>query len=200
MQRAFDSTAARALACASLLALAPAAWAQPAAAQPSAAPATPAASAQPVDEQQLQQAREMIGRELYTPRNYELGTIDDVVRDPHDGKLKAVIAAGGGFLGVGQSRILMPLEAIELTSRKRLREEAREREGEAPPPAATDAAAAAEQQEPRRLVAVTRSDMTKEAMQQFAKYTPEGGFEPIPLFEDEPRQTAAGSSQSAPRG
>jgi hypothetical protein len=49
-----------------------------------------------------------------TPEGEEVGEIEDVLFDD-GGKIAFVIIAAGGFLGIGEKNVAVPLESLELT-------------------------------------------------------------------------------------
>jgi hypothetical protein len=47
-----------------------------------------------------------------SPRGESLGRIEDLIVDPHDGRVAAAIVSMGGFLGIGEKLTAVPLPAF----------------------------------------------------------------------------------------
>jgi uncharacterized protein YrrD len=58
----------------------------------------------------------MIGADVYTPDDENVGSIDDVVITV-DGEVEGVVIGVGGWLGVGQRDVLVSLEHLSLDTR-----------------------------------------------------------------------------------
>ena len=56
----------------------------------------------------------LIGATVYGQDNASIGNINDVVIG-NDGKVRAVVIGVGGFLGVGEKNVAIPLEALNIT-------------------------------------------------------------------------------------
>jgi len=63
------------------------------------------------DTPDLWRTSEIKGVEVYNDRNEKIGSVDDVLLDPH-GKVKAVVIGVGGFLGVGERNVAVPFEEL----------------------------------------------------------------------------------------
>jgi hypothetical protein len=79
--------------------------------RPGPSPEPSATGALPSPGQQLEVAK-LSDMTVYTARNEKLGDVDSVVAGP-DGKVQLVIGHGG-FLGLGERKVLMPLEQLAL--------------------------------------------------------------------------------------
>jgi sporulation protein YlmC with PRC-barrel domain len=53
---------------------------------------------------------------VYDPKDAKIGTIDDVLVDK-SGKITAAIVGVGGFLGVGEKDVAVPMSAIKVTTK-----------------------------------------------------------------------------------
>lgn len=60
-------------------------------------------------------AGDMIGGSLRNTRDEHLGEISDVVFDPETNQITHVLAEVGGFLGLGQDVVAVPLSALRVT-------------------------------------------------------------------------------------
>ena len=56
----------------------------------------------------------LIGAIVYGPDNASIGSINDVLIG-NDGRVRAVVIGVGGFLGVGEKNVGMPLDALNIT-------------------------------------------------------------------------------------
>jgi sporulation protein YlmC with PRC-barrel domain len=56
----------------------------------------------------------LIGATVYGPDNASIGNINDVVIS-NDGKIRAAVIGVGGFLGVGEKNVAVPLDALNIT-------------------------------------------------------------------------------------
>lgn len=56
----------------------------------------------------------LIGAIVYGPDNASIGSINDVLIG-NDAKVRAVVIGVGGFLGVGEKNVAVPLEALNIT-------------------------------------------------------------------------------------
>jgi hypothetical protein len=81
---------------------------------PADANATTAANTVSVDASNAVLATKFIGSSVYTAANENIGDINDMVFD-HKGMIKAVIIGVGGFLGMGEKDVALPLEKITIT-------------------------------------------------------------------------------------
>jgi sporulation protein YlmC with PRC-barrel domain len=60
-------------------------------------------------------ATEVKGTHVKNLQNQDLGTIEDVLIDPATGQTRFVIVDVGGFLGLGSTRVAVPLDAFQIT-------------------------------------------------------------------------------------
>jgi hypothetical protein len=65
--------------------------------------------------QQPLRAGDMIGGSLRNTRDEHLGEISDVVFDPESNQITHALAEVGGFLGLGQDVVAVPLSALRVT-------------------------------------------------------------------------------------
>lgn len=68
---------------------------------------------QPHREQKVVRASKIIGINVKNKANEDLGSINDIVIDPMDGRLVYAAVSMGGFLGVGDKLFAVPWEALE---------------------------------------------------------------------------------------
>lgn len=52
------------------------------------------------------------GRSMFAKDGEELGTIDDLLVEPDDRRVRFLVVASGGFLGLGESKSFIPVDAI----------------------------------------------------------------------------------------
>src|SRR5579871_1701442 len=90
------------------------------------APAAPAdkaassstSSATTISSSQLQgdwRASKVVGLSVYNDNNEKLGSINDLLMDK-SGNIKAVVLGVGGFLGVGEHLVAVPLEKVKFSN------------------------------------------------------------------------------------
>ena len=60
-------------------------------------------------------ADELIGRDIRNMENEDLGEVDDVVVATSDAGTSYAIVAYGGFLGIGEEQVAVPLSSLRLT-------------------------------------------------------------------------------------
>lgn len=74
------------------------------------------ASAVAVDELQgVLRADELIGRDIRNLQDEDLGEVDDVVVATNDAGHSYAVVAYGGFLGIGEEQVAVPLSSLRLT-------------------------------------------------------------------------------------
>ena len=56
----------------------------------------------------------LIGAIVYGPDNASIGSVNDVLIG-NDGKVRAVVIGVGGFLGVGEKNVAVPLDSLNIT-------------------------------------------------------------------------------------
>jgi hypothetical protein len=76
--------------------------------------ATSATNTVNVDASKAVLATKFIGSSVYTAANENIGDINDMIFDDK-GMIKAVIVGVGGFLGMGEKDVALPLEKITIT-------------------------------------------------------------------------------------
>src|SRR5216684_7853491 len=95
--------------------LATVAFAQnPTATTDSAKPA-PAAAASDSSFQGNWRASKMVGLSVYNDKNESVGSINDLLTDK-SGNIKAAVIGVGGFLGVGEHLVAVPLDKVKFVS------------------------------------------------------------------------------------
>ena len=57
----------------------------------------------------------VVGLKVYNDNNESLGSINDLLMDK-SGNIKAVVLGVGGFLGVGQHLVAVPLDKIKFST------------------------------------------------------------------------------------
>ena len=60
----------------------------------------------------LDPAQDVRGRTVLDTNGYELGFVDDLVIDDTDKHVRFLRIAGGGFLGIGGQKFLIPVDAV----------------------------------------------------------------------------------------
>src|SRR5690349_18659084 len=63
----------------------------------------------------LVSASEIKGTHVKNLQGQDLGSIDEMLIDPDTGQVRFVILDVGGFLGVGSTRVAVPLGAFQIT-------------------------------------------------------------------------------------
>ena len=61
-------------------------------------------------------ASKMVGLSVYNDKNESLGSINDLLTDK-SGDIKAVVIGVGGFLGVGEHLVAVPLDKVKFVKR-----------------------------------------------------------------------------------
>jgi sporulation protein YlmC with PRC-barrel domain len=79
----------------------------------------PAASAQQTNtnnnQGKLLSASELKGSDVRNLQNEDIGDIDEVLIDSSSGKVRYVVLGVGGFLGLGETHVAVPWEAVRVT-------------------------------------------------------------------------------------
>jgi sporulation protein YlmC with PRC-barrel domain len=79
-------------------------------------------------------AEDLRGRKVLDRHGEELGTVDQLYIDDRERKVRFLQVASGGFLGIGQSTVLIPIDAITAVTNDEVRiDQSRERVAGAPP-------------------------------------------------------------------
>jgi len=63
-------------------------------------------------------ASRLIGSDVYNDKNEKVGKIDDLILAP-DGKLSVAVVNVGGFLGIANHRVAIPVEQFKTIAPKR---------------------------------------------------------------------------------
>jgi sporulation protein YlmC with PRC-barrel domain len=86
------------------------------AAQAQSSPAAPAAAASEQPVQHIRpdemKASQLIGANVYDPGNHEIGAIKDIVINS-DGHVAAVVIGVGGFVGIGEKYVAVPMTELK---------------------------------------------------------------------------------------
>lgn len=64
-------------------------------------------------EPQILKASEVLGYSVQNPEGQKLGTIEELVIDPHSGQVVYAALSSGGFLGMGDKLFAIPWEALK---------------------------------------------------------------------------------------
>ena len=95
--------------------LATAAFAQTPTATTDRANMAPAAASDSSSFQGTWRASKLVGLSVYNEKNESLGSINDLLTDK-SGNIKAVVIGVGGFLGVGEHLVAVPLDKIKFVN------------------------------------------------------------------------------------
>jgi sporulation protein YlmC with PRC-barrel domain len=95
--------------------LATAAFAQAPTATTDRANMAPAAASDSASFQGTWRASKLVGLNVYNDNNESLGSINDLLTDK-SGNIKAVVIGVGGFLGVGEHLVAVPLDKIKFVN------------------------------------------------------------------------------------
>lgn len=52
------------------------------------------------------------GRDVKSRGGEDLGTVDDLLIDPEEDKVRFLVVASGGFLGLGETKSFIPVDAV----------------------------------------------------------------------------------------
>jgi len=75
----------------------------------------PAAASDTSSFQGTWRASKLVGLSVYNDKNESLGSINDLLTDK-DGNIKAVVIGVGGFLGVGEHLVAVPLDKVKFVN------------------------------------------------------------------------------------
>ncbi len=75
----------------------------------------PAAASDTSSFQGTWRASKLVGLNVYNDKNESLGSINDLLTD-NSGNIKAVVIGVGGFLGVGEHLVAVPLDKIKFVN------------------------------------------------------------------------------------
>jgi sporulation protein YlmC with PRC-barrel domain len=95
--------------------LATAAFAQTPTATTDRANMAPAAASDSTSFQGSWRASKLVGLNVYNDKNESLGSINDLLTDK-SGNIKAVVIGVGGFLGVGEHLVAVPLDKVKFVN------------------------------------------------------------------------------------
>ena len=95
--------------------LATAAFAQTPTATTDRANMAPAAASDTSSLQGTWRASKLVGLNVYNDKNESLGSINDLLTDK-SGNIKAVVIGVGGFLGVGEHLVALPLDKVKFVT------------------------------------------------------------------------------------
>jgi len=95
--------------------LATAAFAQTPTATTDRANVAPAAASDSASFQGTWRASKLVGLNVYNDNNESLGSINDLLTDK-SGNIKAVVIGVGGFLGVGEHLVAVPLDKVKFVN------------------------------------------------------------------------------------
>jgi sporulation protein YlmC with PRC-barrel domain len=81
------------------------------------APAAPAATSQNMNQTATGQwrASKLIGVDVYNNQNEKLGEINELIMSPN-GQIAGAVIGVGGFLGMGQRDVMVPLNQLRFTN------------------------------------------------------------------------------------
>lgn len=57
------------------------------------------------------------GRDVHDSHGEDLGTVDDLLIDTGENKVRFLVVASGGFLGLGEHKSYIPVDAVERVGR-----------------------------------------------------------------------------------
>ena len=63
-------------------------------------------------------ATSFIGKNVYDPNGQKIGDVSDIVLDAGNGAANAIVIGVGGFLGIGQKDVAVPIGALRLENRE----------------------------------------------------------------------------------
>lgn len=87
-------------------------------------------------------ATELIGSNVYGPGGQQVGDVYDLVVEPSNGRVAAAVLAVGGFLGIGEKRVAVPIAELKFEGDRLTTDMTRERLQNAPAFAARSSGAA----------------------------------------------------------
>jgi sporulation protein YlmC with PRC-barrel domain len=63
-------------------------------------------------------ATSFIGKNVYDPDGQKIGDVSDIVLDAANGSATAIVIGVGGFLGIGQKDVAVPMGAFRIENRE----------------------------------------------------------------------------------
>jgi sporulation protein YlmC with PRC-barrel domain len=83
----------------------------------SAQPAAPPPPTRPVwRELRLSEARNVLGMRIKNEQGRDVGEIDNLLIDTQNGRISHVVVAVGGFMGVGEKKVVVPWSDLRIAS------------------------------------------------------------------------------------
>ncbi|QOZ26048.1 PRC-barrel domain-containing protein [Bradyrhizobium sp. CCBAU 51753] len=76
---------------------------------------SPSTAAAPVSASGQWRASKLVGVNIYNKQNEKIGDVSDVILDA-SGKVAGVVVGVGGFLGMGEHDVLMPMDKIHFAN------------------------------------------------------------------------------------
>jgi len=55
---------------------------------------------------------DLCGKDVYDPHGQHIGSVEDLYIDRHEREVRFLEVGAGGFLGIGEKRFLVPVEAV----------------------------------------------------------------------------------------
>ncbi|HZH26844.1 MAG TPA: PRC-barrel domain-containing protein [Azospirillaceae bacterium] len=65
-------------------------------------------------------ADDLIGTRVYGQDNANIGTVDDLIVDPKSGRVEAAVLSVGGFLGIGDKLVSVPMNELQVADDGRI--------------------------------------------------------------------------------
>ena len=83
----------------------------------SAPPQAPPAPTRPIwRELRLSEARNVLGMRIKNEQGRDVGEIDNLLIDTQNGRISHVVVAVGGFMGVGEKKVVVPWSDLRIAS------------------------------------------------------------------------------------
>jgi len=83
----------------------------------SAQPPAPPAPTRPIwRELRLSEARNVLGMRIKNEQGRDVGEIDNLLIDTQNGRISHVVVAVGGFMGVGEKKVVVPWSDLRIAS------------------------------------------------------------------------------------
>jgi sporulation protein YlmC with PRC-barrel domain len=83
----------------------------------SAQPPAPPAPTRPIwRELRLSEARNVLGMRIKNEQGRDVGEIDNLLIDTQNGRISHVVVAVGGFMGVGEKKVVVPWSDLKIAS------------------------------------------------------------------------------------
>jgi sporulation protein YlmC with PRC-barrel domain len=79
------------------------------------------AAAQPVTSKNISfRSDELVGTDVRNPQNEALGSVEDLVMSPHDGKIAYLVIARGGIFGIDETYVPVPWDDFKISPNVKL--------------------------------------------------------------------------------